>query len=295
MQASRPIEDRPPQHGKCPFGRNRTFQHARIPGRPAANPRILRVRIRRLAFVITVHYPPRVHQHGLNHETVVVIVMIHRSVAVLPVADIPIVRLPESVIGTHQVGPLARHAQERLDRGAEHQPIIIRRPRIARSFQLDDHPPLRQRVESAPQPFRRTQESLGQKRRIDQRLAVTSEIQIIGRRTVHRIPQSGVRPGQQLVPHSGFRRRNRIAGHLEPRSQTAQQTSHCLQMRILLPSGPVVLFDGHVPPQRAGRQVRQHGFRHTVSLRSPVLTVRLRLPDGSLPARHRKKAQKRHD
>ena len=110
--------------------------------------------------------------------------------------------LPESIVHSCFVPiVLAEGKESNLDHRAEEQPIIERRLCAPRRFQGRDHLTFHPGIEWMPEGVRCPQKRLGQKCRIDERLAFLGEWSHIGRRGVGdgiERPQGKEGPGRRV-------------------------------------------------------------------------------------------------
>jgi hypothetical protein len=95
--------------------------------------------------------------------------------------------LPHGVVHPQQVGARAERRESGFDHGREQQPVVIAGRDRAGRFQRGDEISLRARVERSDQRASRAQQSLREKRRIDERLAAAGEVQVIRRRRIDRV------------------------------------------------------------------------------------------------------------
>jgi hypothetical protein len=197
-----------------------------------------------------------VEQHRLDDEAVVVVPVEFGPVAVVTVAEVPLLVLPQGVVDARPIPRRTESGQAGFDHRREQQPVAERRRDHPGRRERGDEPAARRRIEAVAECRRRAEDRVCQERGVDERLAAGGEVQRVGRGRVDSLRDrapcqiEGARAGTTL---GGVGRRQR-----QPRRQAGEQAAERFEMGDRRAVGASRLFDRHRSFQRAGGEMSEH-------------------------------------
>jgi len=261
------VGERAPDRGERPFRRDEPLEDGRVAAGPGegGGPHGLPGRRGRPAGL------EHVEEHRVDHEAVVVVPVEGGTVAVDPVALVPLGVLAQGVVHPERVPPRPQPGEGGLHRRREEEPVVEGRldgpGRLEGPHEVGAHP----RIEGGDEGPGGAEEGLAEERRVHEGLALPGEVQVVGRGGVHRVGEGA--PGEVGAGGADAPLRPVVALELEPGREAREQAAEGLEVGHRGAARPRRLFHRHSGPEGARREVLEDGLGQPARDPDPVLAI----------------------